>query len=144
MPLSIGESLHRLIHCYKSEMKRSIAESNLSLHISHIRALKCIKRIPNCSAQSISKKMLLDKSQVTRILKELSNAGHIEKRPNPTNHRSQLLALTLSGQEALKQIEGFEHNTIAKMTAGLTERQTEEFSILADIMTGNLNQHKSD
>lgn len=138
MSSSLDESLHRLIHCYKSELKSVINESNLSLHVSHIRALKCIQRIANCSAQAISQKMNLDKSQVARIIKELQTKGHIEKHPNPDNHRSQLLILTPLGQQALNTVSSLDGVTSAKMTNGLSEQEIKDFKHCAEIMIKNL------
>ncbi|REG85523.1 MarR family winged helix-turn-helix transcriptional regulator [Marinomonas pollencensis] len=138
MSLNLDESLHRLIHCYKSEIKNAITESNLSLHVGHIRALKCIQRIPNCSAQIISKKMNLDKSQIARIIKELQTKGHIEKHPNPDNHRSQLLVLTEQGKQAIDTITTLDGETSLKMTNGLTEQQIHDFKHYVEIMTKNL------
>ncbi|MEL0614429.1 MarR family winged helix-turn-helix transcriptional regulator [Marinomonas arenicola] len=138
MPSNLDESLHRLIHCYKSQVKRTISDSHLDLHIGHIRALKCIRNIPKCSAQVISQRMNLDKSQVARIIKELLSKGHIEKHPNPDNHRSQLLLLTQSGQSVIDTMITLDSTTSAKMTHGLSEQEITDFKHYAEIMIRNL------
>lgn len=140
MTSNLGESLHRFIHCYKTVLKNTITSADLGLQISHIRALKCINKTSNCSAQAISQKMMLDKSQVTRIIKELMTKGHIEKYPNPDNYRSQLLILTQTGQKILRDIAHLEDTTSKKMTAGLTDQQIQEFEQLVDIMMSNLRK----
>ncbi|WP_133012458.1 MarR family winged helix-turn-helix transcriptional regulator [Marinomonas flavescens] len=138
MTVTLSESLHRLIHSYKSEIKGAINNSDMALHVGHIRALKCVQRIPNCHAQSISQKMGLDKSQVTRMVKELHSKGHIEKRPNPDNHRSQQLVLTKSGKHILNTMVTLDEATSEKMARGLTEQQINDFKHYAEIITSNL------
>lgn len=134
----IGESLHRLVHSYRSQVKDAAIKSGLSIPVSHIRSLKCIKNIENCSATDIASKLLMDKSQITRTLKELVNEGYVEKQTNPSNHRSQLLFLTDSGSALLTHLMTLEESTRNQMTAGLSSQQIDDFILIADTMRHNL------
>jgi DNA-binding MarR family transcriptional regulator len=136
---AIAESLYKLIQSHRSKMKNTATESGISIPISHIRSLKCIKKISNCSASDIAQKLSLDKSQVTRILKELVAEGYVQKRPAPNNHRSQLLVLTEIGNTLLDKLMTLHQQTIEIMTTGLNDQQIIDFINIAETMTNNLS-----
>lgn len=135
---SIADSLHKLMHLHRSQMKRTIETSGITLSVNHIRALKCIKHINDCNASDIAHRLSLDKSQVTRVLKELVNEKHVEKLRDPNNHRSQLLSLTSTGNQLLIKITKLHIEVIEKMTTGLTDKQIEDFIRTTETMANNL------
>ena len=137
---SIADSLHKLMHLHRSQIKGIIETSEITLSVSHIRALKCIKHINDCNASDIAHRLSLDKSQITRMLKELVNEKHVEKIRDPKNHRSQLLSLTSTGDQLLVKITKLNTQVIEKMTTGLTDKQIEDFIHTTDIMANNLQQ----
>jgi DNA-binding MarR family transcriptional regulator len=134
-----SEVLHTLISTYRSSIKQAVNQSGINLPVTHIRSLKCIKKIPDCSATDISHRLRLDKSQVTRIIKELFSEGYIEKKPHPSNHRSQTLLLTQLGEEIMNAIHEIDQEMKSKMLLGLTDEQVQGFTIIADIMINNLS-----
>ncbi|MBD5772082.1 MarR family winged helix-turn-helix transcriptional regulator [Marinomonas colpomeniae] len=140
---SIAESLHKLTHQYRSKMKEAIDTSGVIISVSHIRTLKCIKHINSCTASDIANRISLDKSQVTRILKDLVSEKHVEKIRDPSNHRSQLLNLTNSGNELLIEITKLNTHVIQTMTTGLTDQEVKDFIHIANIMASNLQQAES-
>tara|TARA_R110001606_G_scaffold155631_1_gene297902 strand:- start:719 stop:967 length:249 start_codon:yes stop_codon:yes gene_type:complete len=81
----------------------------------------------------------LDKSQVTRIIKELFSEGYIDKKPHPSNHRSQTLLLTQLGEEIMNAIHEIDQEMKSKMSLGLTDEQVQGFTVIADIMINNLS-----
>ena len=44
--ISLGETLHRLVHAYKKQLRADIAAQQIELPVTHIRALKGICRHP--------------------------------------------------------------------------------------------------
>ncbi|MGP4843967.1 MarR family winged helix-turn-helix transcriptional regulator [Marinobacter sp. 1Y8] len=138
-PLSLSEPLHRLTHAYKSGLRRAIRESQITLPITHIRALKRINAVTDCTAQSIVQHTQRDKAQITRVLNELLANGLIIKSDNPNDRRSQLLKLTPSGDQVLKQIQALEKETTALMTKGMKQTDVELFVRLANTLADNLS-----
>ncbi|MDE8603242.1 MarR family winged helix-turn-helix transcriptional regulator [Marinomonas sp. RSW2] len=136
---NISEVLHKLILTYRSSIKQAASQSGIDLPITHIRSLKCIKKIPDCRATDISHRLRLDKSQVARIIKELLSEGCIEKKPHPRNHRSQTLLLTRPGEEIMNAIHKIDQKMKSKMLLGLTDEQVQGFTVIADIMINNLS-----
>ncbi|MFC6631861.1 MarR family winged helix-turn-helix transcriptional regulator [Microbulbifer taiwanensis] len=136
---SISESLHRLMHAYKSRLRQLVQDRQLGLPITHIRALKGVCSNPQCTAQSIALRMQRDKAQITRVLNELIRDDLIEKRDNPADRRSQLLLPTAKGREIMGQLRNIERQAAAAMTKGLSRDEVDEFIRLATVMAENLD-----
>ncbi|QIL89060.1 MarR family winged helix-turn-helix transcriptional regulator [Microbulbifer harenosus] len=136
---NLSDTLHRLAHGYKCCLRAEVSERELGLPITHIRALKGIYRNPESTAFSIARRMQRDKAQITRVLKELLNDGLIEKRPNPTDGRSQLLFPTEKGRAVMQQLLAAEREAAARMTRGLTQKELQLFTELSARMVANLN-----
>ncbi|MGO2356524.1 MAG: MarR family winged helix-turn-helix transcriptional regulator [Marinomonas foliarum] len=134
MKENIGESVHRLLHIYRHQVRSAALEANVSMPVTHIRSLKCVNKINNCSAKDISDRLSLDKSQVTRVLKELLTSNYITKVRSPENHRSQLLSLTDLGHEQLSKITTLEQAAVERMTRNLTDQQINDFIRISDTM----------
>jgi DNA-binding MarR family transcriptional regulator len=140
MKENIGESLHKLMHHYRHQLREAALKSGISIPVSHLRSLKCINKIEKCNAKDIADRLSLDKSQITRVLKELVQSGYVEKVRSPDNHRSQLLSLTKNGEELLAKITMLDRIAAENMTQNLTEQQIEDFSRISEIMVSNLDQ----
>ncbi len=137
--LSLSEPLHRLTHAYKSGLRRAIRESQITLPITHIRALKRINAVTGCTAHSIVQHTQRDKAQITRVLNELLANGLIIKSDNPNDRRSQLLKLTPAGDQMLEQIQALEKETTALMTKGMKQTDVDLFIRLANTLADNLS-----
>ncbi|MBR7888478.1 MarR family transcriptional regulator [Marinomonas sp. A79] len=138
MNTQLGESLHQLMHSYRNQLRIAALEAGIKLPICQIRSLKCINSIEHCNASDISNQLMLDKSQVARVLKELVNEGLISKAPCPTNHRSQRLNLTSKGEKTLLDIRTLDQHAAQTMTQNMTEKQINDFIALTSIMLSNL------
>lgn len=137
---AIGDALHRLLHAYKRAMRESHAESGIELPIMHIRALKGIARVPNCTAQTIADRMRRDKAQIARAIKDLIADSLIQRHPHPDDQRSQCLRLTPTGQALVERIARNEIQAGLRMAEGLSDAQMQDFVRLAEAMSVNLEQ----
>lgn len=129
---SLGETLHRLVHAYKKQLRADIAAQQIELPVTHIRALKGICRHPESTAQSIALRMQRDKAQITRVLNELQQGGYILKVDNPKDGRSQLLRPTAQGEQLMTQIIAAEKATVAHMTQALDQDEIAVFIRIAN------------
>ena len=130
--LSLSETLHRLVHAYKKQLRSDIAAQEIDLPVTHIRALKGVCRNPESTAQSIALRMQRDKAQITRVLNELQQSGLITKIDNPKDGRSQLLRPTAEGEKIMTQINASERKTVARMTQALSSDEVDTFIKLAN------------
>lgn len=65
------------------------------------KTLTTIARCGEVTSSALAERMLIDKSQVSRTVRELEDLGLIERTPDPRDGRSSLLRLTASGTERL-------------------------------------------
>ncbi|WEK60633.1 MAG: MarR family transcriptional regulator [Candidatus Microbacterium colombiense] len=65
------------------------------------KALTTIARCEQVTASALGERMLMDKGQVSRTVRELEDLDLIERSPDPTDGRSSLLRLTALGTERL-------------------------------------------
>ncbi|CAH0155700.1 hypothetical protein SRABI76_00906 [Microbacterium oxydans] len=65
------------------------------------KALTTIARCEQVTASALAERMLMDKGQVSRTVRELEDLGLIVRTPDPSDGRSSLLRLTPLGAERL-------------------------------------------
>ena len=143
MPESLSDPLHRLTHAYTSRLREVISEQDISLPITHIRALKAVCNDPHVTAHSIAARMRRDKAQITRVLKELLDSELIVKVDNPDDRRSQLLKPTAEGRKVVRKVKTLEARVMGQMTQKLKLDEVKQFILLANKMTAGLG-HQTD
>ncbi|WP_437882000.1 SIP domain-containing protein [Pseudomonas sp. LRF_L74] len=135
----LADPLQQLTHAYKSYMRRAIQKAGIALPITHVRVLRGIAHIPNCTALGLSVLMRRDKAQITRVLNDLLDAALIIKHDNPQDRRSQLLELSPAGQAILQQVMALDSQATQRMSEGLQPEQMNTFIQLARHMADKLN-----
>ena len=65
------------------------------------KTLTTIARCEQVTASTLAERMLMDKGQVSRAIRELEDLGLVERSPDPRDGRSSLLRLTEIGTERL-------------------------------------------
>ncbi|WP_417731573.1 MarR family winged helix-turn-helix transcriptional regulator [Rosistilla oblonga] len=134
---SLSDTLHRLMHAYKRQLRAGIETQQISLPITQLRVLKSIGRIPECTASSIAQRMNQDKGQLARLLNELTDAALIDKMANPQDRRSHFLVLTSAGKQILAKLEVVEKQAAGQMTRGLSSKEIKTFIRIAAAMMEN-------
>ncbi|MCA9618637.1 MAG: winged helix-turn-helix transcriptional regulator [Myxococcales bacterium] len=137
---TIGETLHRLLHAYKRALRQAYEQGQISLAVSHIRALESVASLEDCTAQAIVARTHLDKAQITRALNDLAAEGLIEKRENPGDRRSNLIVLSRAGRALVTKIRKLESQAGAQMAEGLGPDELADFVRLARRMLDNLTE----
>ncbi|MEH6368262.1 MULTISPECIES: MarR family winged helix-turn-helix transcriptional regulator [Pseudomonadaceae] len=141
---ALNEALQRVTHAYRAAMASAIREAEVPLPVTHVRVLKAVGNLPECTAQRIAQRMRRDKAQITRVLNELHASGLINKRDNPTDRRSQLLEPSTAGKAMMQRIKQLEQQTLARMTREINADEVALFIRLAGRMTDNLDAPASD
>ncbi|AUG53171.1 MarR family winged helix-turn-helix transcriptional regulator [Thalassospira marina] len=135
---TIGETLHTLLHAYKRALRQAYQQAEIPLAISHIRTLKGINSVPDCTPLALSTRTKHDKGQLTRLLKDLLAENLIEKHPHPDDKRSNILHLTPEGHQIMMRIKEVEEIAASRMATGLSPDEITDFNRLANIMSANL------
>lgn len=88
------------------------------MHPATYRTLSTIVRRGPITATELAETMTIDKSHISRMVKELTNAGLVQSDPDPADGRVRLLSATPFGREKL---EGAREPMRAGFTSALME-----------------------
>lgn len=133
----LSESLHQLMHAYRSQLRDAIDDAGIDWPVTHLRVLKGIAHQPGCTARQIACAMRADKAQITRALSELRAAGLIASQHNPEDRRSQLLQLSQAGKALRQRLQQAEESAVSKLTQTLNPDDLTHFMSLAHRMIAN-------
>ncbi len=134
-----GEALHRLLHAYKRAMREACRETGIDLPPSHIRTMKAIRHLPQCTAHDIATRLRRDKSQITRVVQELCTAGLVRQQSDPSDGRRRILMATKAADRLYTRIARAEKAAGARMVRGLPADAVTRFVQLAEAMAANLD-----
>ncbi len=134
-----GDALHRLVHAYKRAMREACRDAGIDLPPSHIRAMKAIRHLPQCTAHDIAVRLRRDKSQITRVVQELRAAGLVRQQPDPTDGRRRILVATKAADALYTRIARAEEAAGMRMVRGLPAASVTRFAHLAEAMAANLD-----
>ncbi|NEA98452.1 winged helix-turn-helix transcriptional regulator [Streptomyces sp. SID13726] len=81
-----------------------------------------------CRATDLAAHYALDKSTVSRQVAALERAGLIERRPDPQDHRVQVLHLTGAGRSILGQVTVSRRAAVGERLADWSEEDLERFA----------------
>lgn len=132
------ESIFRLVHSFKRQMREQIESLDSEIAPMNIRVMKIITKKSPCTAIDIANCLCRDKAQVTRLVNTTINQELVKKSPNPEDKRSQLLVLTDKGEEVMGKVSNIDRDILQRMTKGMTEDELEQFSKIANKMAKNL------
>jgi len=134
MSTQLSESLHQLMHAYRSQLRDAIRSAGIDWPVTHLRVLKGIAHQPGCTAREIASVMHADKAQITRALSELRAAELIESQHNPQDGRSQLLQLSTAGKAMRERLQQAEESAVTQLTQALSPNDLDHFMSLAQRM----------
>ena len=104
------------------------------------RALRLIWSQKQATLMEIAKTLRRDKSQVTRLIDDLCDAGYVERVPNEADRRSKLLLLTEKGQEMFASVEAIEAKFAEKLVEGIDRADLETYFAVSDRLIENLKE----
>lgn len=130
--------MFRLMRSFKSRLSAELEAEGLSIALMHMKTLKMIAAMEECTAQRIAQAINRDKAQVNRVIQELVAQEMIERTPNPADKRSQLLQLSDKGEAALQSMNAVENRVLCRMTHGITLENQQTFITLAEQLRSNL------
>lgn len=134
---TLNDALHQLMHAYRRQLKEGIRHHQIALPITHVRVLKGVCRIPECTAGKIAQRMDQDKARITRVLNDLQQAGMTEKANNPHDRRSHFLSPTPEGLAMLERITALEQETAQQLTRHLGDQDLDTFLRIVDTIIHN-------
>lgn len=137
--MELSEALFSLVHTVRHNMQQEIKLLALDLSPMHLKSLKVISFIDNCTGQKLADFMGRDKAQINRLIKELVNQELIIKKDNEKDKRSQLLTLSTKGSEIIVLFKKAEKHVFDKMANDIPREKIEDFIELTQTLKSNLN-----
>jgi DNA-binding MarR family transcriptional regulator len=95
----IFESVHSLMHQYRSKMYRALRDTSLDLSHMENKVLGFFARHPNSTLSALAEFYNRDKAQLTRLIKVLKDKALIEECKDEHDRRKTLLNLTPKGRD---------------------------------------------
>lgn len=86
----------------------------------------------------LSKRLLRDKSTITRIVDQLERAGLVQRIADPDDRRAQRVILTSAGVERRKHARAAHKSSLERRLSGLSEAEQQELSLLLDKLRAGL------
>ncbi|WP_448249607.1 MarR family winged helix-turn-helix transcriptional regulator [Thalassotalea agariperforans] len=136
--MELSEALFSLVHAVRNHMKEEIKLLALGLSPMHLKSLKVIARIDDCTGQKLADFMGRDKAQINRLIKELVKQELIIKVDNEQDKRSQILVLSVKGSENLTLFKRAEKKVFSQLITDIPADQIDSFIQIARKLEHNL------
>lgn len=137
--MNLNEALFSLIHTVRNTMIQQLKSLDMNLSPMHLKTLKAVSKIEQCTGQKLADFMGRDKAQINRLIKELVNQELLVKTNNEKDKRSQLLVLAASGEVLIEQFNQVEKDVFDAMATELESEQIEEFIKITQKFKTNLD-----
>ena len=111
----------------------------LGLSVAKYEVLHAIYRDEGLSQQSLARRLLVAKSNVTVLSQRLEADGLIRRERDPEDGRGHCVFLTDTGQEIVEQAVQLHAEVVELMAKGLTRRQAEMLDQIMSRAEGNLD-----
>lgn len=104
----------------------------------HMKSLKIISNIEECTGQKLANFIGRDKAQINRLIKELVLQELLIKTDNPKDKRSQLLELTDSAKELIREFSKVEAELAKVMATDIEPEKIADFILVSQKLKANL------
>nr|WP_030844420.1 MarR family winged helix-turn-helix transcriptional regulator [Streptomyces sp. NRRL S-475] len=98
------ETIQREMTVFARRARAAAGRLHPELSLVSYTLLGHLEEVDGCRATDLATHYALDKSTVSRQVAALERAGLIERRPDTTDHRVQVLHLTRAGRHILAQV----------------------------------------
>ena len=110
---------------------------NAQLSPSLMAILDFVAASPHCGVKEIARGLKLSTPTVSVSVRQLEEAGFLERQPHPRDKRAVQIFLTPKGQELYEQTYAFRRQTFERLLSGLTSQERET---LLSLLEKALNQ----
>ncbi|WP_133471345.1 MarR family winged helix-turn-helix transcriptional regulator [Paraglaciecola marina] len=138
--MNVNEALFSLMHLVRNNMSQRLKAIDQNLSPMHMKSLKIISNIEECTGQKLANFIGRDKAQINRLIKELVLQKLLIKKDNPKDKRSQLLALTDSAKELIEEFTKVETELAKVMSTDIEPEKIDEFIVVSQKLKANLEK----
>ena len=102
-----------------------VAESELSPAQMH--ALEMLGHMDSPTMKLLAQKLGVTTGTLTAMVDRLERTGLVERRPNPDDRRSYILALTAAGERQFEKHHDYHAQLTEELAAGFTQKELKDF-----------------
>jgi DNA-binding MarR family transcriptional regulator len=118
LELALGEQIHALISASHALNVRSAERFDATLQPAAFHLVRWLYSYGPTSAAALAEATAMDRSSVSRLIKQLEKSGYVSKEQDPDDRRGILLSLTELGEQstvnALKEKESAFYERISR------------------------------
>jgi DNA-binding MarR family transcriptional regulator len=134
----VYEQIQGLMHAMKTHMLETFRDDADGLAPGAWRALLFFARNPGSTPSDLVVHAQRDKAQITRLIKDLVDAGYLKREPDPRDGRSHLLTLSARGRAIEARMSAHRKRLGVRLVAGLSHRERSQLSSLLRRLRQNL------
>jgi MarR family transcriptional regulator, multiple antibiotic resistance protein MarR len=124
---------------YNAVEQRVRAEAGVAA--GHFELLRYVRDHPGARVADLASTFAIGVGTTSKIVDRLANQGWVERRPNPANRRSSLLALTPAGESAVSRAEPAWQAAIQQILGGaVTPEELTALSLVLDALRSDLER----
>jgi len=142
--LNRKRTVHEVAFRLNMDMTMQIAPRlgalDASLSQQQLRTMRLIWSHDQVTLVDIAQTLKRDKSQVVRLIDELSKADMVAREPNPKDGRSKILKLTPKGEAFFTKIEDIEAQFSDQLVDNIDPKDLDAFFKVADRLSENLKK----
>jgi DNA-binding MarR family transcriptional regulator len=135
----VNESILNVFSGFKSALKKEYKDRALEISPMHFRSLQIIRHNTQATSQMVSEILNRDKSQIARLIGELTKQGFVKAEKDPKDKRNRLLTLTTEGEAVTKELALVEQSVIKRMTKGVAKQDLNQFVEVSKKLRENLS-----
>lgn len=124
-PEEVFEALHDLMHLYRSQRQRALAEAGHGLSHLEARTLGFFARRPDATLSDLAAHSGRDKSQLARLIAALRGRGLLDATPDPQDRRNLRLRCTAQAQAIHREMRQHARKLARAAFADLGPRERE-------------------
>lgn len=124
------ESLHAVMHLYRSLQGRALREAPEGLTHMEFKALGYFARNPGATQSDLVAHAARDKAQIARLIGELKRRGLLVATADAADRRITRLALSEAGQEAHRSLRRHSRQLAEVAVGGLADAEREQLVAL--------------
>ena len=134
----IMESVHAIMHLYRSRQQRSLRGAEHELAHMEVKTLGFFARHPGASQSDLVAYSGRDKAQVARLIRSLRERGLLNAEADETDRRSTRLSLSAEGRELHVALHRNDGQLAAAALAGLSAAEQAALLGLLERVRANL------
>jgi DNA-binding MarR family transcriptional regulator len=137
-PKPLGFLVGDIARLLRRRFERALAASDTGLTAGEARALAFVEHYPDQRQGALAERLGVEPMTLCGFLDRLEGAGLVERRPDPSDRRAKLVALTAAAEPVLDRIHDEAIAIRRAALSGMTRAEMEQAYALLERMHANL------